>query len=61
MRTPNLACLPIRCATKVMPRHVKCQGLGLNFFQGCPRWYATFLVYNLGGFGAIYKVNTVDL
>jgi hypothetical protein len=36
MRTPNLACPPAHCATKVMPRHVKCQGLGLNFFQGVP-------------------------
>jgi hypothetical protein len=36
MRTPNLACLPAHFVTKVMPRHVKCQGLGLNFFQGVP-------------------------
>jgi hypothetical protein len=33
----------------------------MTFSRGCLRWYATFLVYNLGGFGAIYKVNTVDL
>jgi hypothetical protein len=61
MWTPNLACLLAHFATKVMPRHVKCLGLILNFFQGFLRWYATLLVYNLGGFGAIYKVNTVDL
>jgi hypothetical protein len=36
MRTPNLACLPAHFPTKVMPRHVKCQGLSLNFFQGVP-------------------------
>jgi hypothetical protein len=36
MRTPNLACLPAHFATKVMPSHVKRQGLGLNFFQGVP-------------------------
>jgi hypothetical protein len=36
MRTPNLACPPARCVTKVVPRHVKCQGLGPNFFQGVP-------------------------
>jgi hypothetical protein len=36
MRTPNLACLTAHFATKVMPRHVKRQGLGLNFFQGVP-------------------------
>jgi hypothetical protein len=36
MRTPNLACLPAHFMTKVMPRHVKRQGLGVNFFQGVP-------------------------
>jgi hypothetical protein len=33
---PNLACLTAHIATKLMPRPVKRQRLGLHFFQGVP-------------------------
>jgi hypothetical protein len=32
-----------------------------TFSRGCLRWYTTFLVQNPSGFGAIFKVNTVEL
>jgi hypothetical protein len=35
-RAPNLACLTAHITTKLMPRPVKRQRLGLHFFQGVP-------------------------